>query len=71
MKGKHLKVLITSHFTFFLENQYQEDKCWEVLEEMRKCCIKWKSVSLCCEGIDLDKTYNPLEKKDPVEDKTE
>lgn len=43
-------------FNIILENHYQEDKCLEVLEEMRQCCIKWKSVSLCCEGIDISKT---------------
>jgi len=48
------------------ENKYQEDKCLEVLEDMRQCCIKWKSVSLCCDGIDLEK--NPkLTKKESQE----
>jgi hypothetical protein len=39
---------------FFTENNYQESQCQDVLEEMRKCCVQWKSVSLCCEGIDID-----------------
>jgi len=37
------------------ENNYKEEKCLDVLEEMRQCCIKWKSISLCCEGIDIEK----------------
>lgn len=40
-----------------LESKYQEPACQEVLEAMRQCCIKWKSVSLCCEGIDTDKEF--------------
>lgn len=43
------------------ENKYIEEKCLDVLEEMRQCCIKWKSVSLCCEGIDINKTYKSSE----------
>jgi hypothetical protein len=41
------------------DNNYIEEKCLDVLEEMRQCCIKWKPVSLCCEGIDIDKSHNP------------
>lgn len=52
----------------FSENKYIEERCFDVLEEMRQCCIKWKPVSLCCEGIDVNKSYNQtneekLEKK--------
>lgn len=43
-----LKILV-------LENNYQEDKCAEVLEAMRLCCLKWKEISLCCEGIEIEK----------------
>lgn len=25
---------------------------------MRQCCIKWKSESFMCEGIDINKTYD-------------
>jgi Mature-T-Cell Proliferation I type len=41
-------------FNFFLENNWQESKCSEVLEAMRQCCLKWKGTSLCCEGIEID-----------------
>ncbi|XP_032596835.1 cx9C motif-containing protein 4 [Drosophila grimshawi] len=36
------------------ENNYQEDRCTEVLEEMRICCLKWHKKSLCCSGINLE-----------------
>ncbi|XP_060652081.1 cx9C motif-containing protein 4 [Drosophila nasuta] len=39
------------------ENNYQEDRCVEVLEQMRVCCLKWHKESLCCSGIDLQKSY--------------
>ncbi|BFG03647.1 cx9C motif-containing protein 4 [Drosophila madeirensis] len=39
------------------ENNYQENKCADVLEAMRQCCLKWHKVSLCCSGIDLGKPY--------------
>ncbi|ALC42306.1 CG42381 [Drosophila busckii] len=29
---------------------------------MRQCCLKWHKESLCCSGIDLNKTY--ITKKD-------
>ncbi|KRF97477.1 cx9C motif-containing protein 4 [Drosophila tropicalis] len=44
------------------ENNYQEDKCVEVLEAMRQCCLKWHKESLCCSGIDLNKVYLPANK---------
>lgn len=52
-----------SYFFFLVENSFQEEKCHQVIEEMRQCCIKWKtSVSLCCEGIDLEKEYKTITK---------
>ncbi|KAH8421088.1 hypothetical protein KR222_010855, partial [Zaprionus bogoriensis] len=39
------------------ENNYQEHKCFAVLEDMRQCCIKWHKQSLCCSGIDLEKPF--------------
>ncbi|KAH8373746.1 hypothetical protein KR200_009182 [Drosophila serrata] len=45
------------------KNNYQEDKCLDVLEDMRQCCLKWHKVSVCCSGIDLEKSYLPEEKK--------
>ncbi|XP_013118175.1 cx9C motif-containing protein 4 [Stomoxys calcitrans] len=41
------------------ENNYQEEKCLEVLEQMRLCCLKWHATSLCCSGIDLNRSYLP------------
>jgi len=38
-----------------LDNWFQEERCAPILEDMRQCCIKWKSESLCCEGIDISK----------------
>ena len=55
--------LILVHIFFIVENSFQEEKCHQVIEEMRQCCIKWKtSVSLCCEGIDLEKEYKTITK---------
>ncbi|KAG5672209.1 hypothetical protein PVAND_002353 [Polypedilum vanderplanki] len=53
--------------TCLKENKYQEDNCLEVLEQMRQCCIKFKSESLCCEGIDITKTYNISSKSKSLE----
>jgi hypothetical protein len=44
-------------FFIFLENNFVEEKCYGVIEEMRQCCLKWHKISLCCEGINLDKEY--------------
>lgn len=50
------------------ENNYQEDKCLEVLEQMRICCLKWHKESLCCSGIDLEHPY--ITKNTTKEEKT-
>lgn len=47
----------TSYLFLFAENNFQEDKCVDVLEEMRICCLKWHKESLCCSGIDLEKSF--------------
>ncbi|XP_023171206.1 cx9C motif-containing protein 4 isoform X2 [Drosophila hydei] len=39
------------------ENNFQEYRCSEVLERMRLCCVKWHKESLCCSGINLEKSY--------------
>lgn len=44
-------------YYLLIENNYQENKCLHVLEEMRQCCLKWHKESLCCSGIILDKPY--------------
>lgn len=62
-------ITISIFYFTILENNYQEEKCLDVIEQMRQCCINWKSVSLCCEGIDIEKNYNPT-KKDPASEKT-
>ncbi|XP_016977136.1 cx9C motif-containing protein 4 [Drosophila rhopaloa] len=48
------------------ENNYQEDKCLKVLEDMRQCCLKWHKESLCCSGIDLEKVYLPEASKGQI-----
>lgn len=35
------------------EQSYQEVRCKHVFEEMRQCCLRYKPVSLVCEGYDL------------------
>ncbi|XP_037813965.1 cx9C motif-containing protein 4 [Lucilia sericata] len=52
------------------ENNYQEDKCLEVLEQMRQCCLKWHKQSLCCSGIYLERPYIKSEEKQTEEEKT-
>ncbi|XP_011646407.1 cx9C motif-containing protein 4 [Pogonomyrmex barbatus] len=39
------------------DNVYQPSRCQEVLEEIRKCCIKHSSVSVVCDGINTSKPY--------------
>ncbi|XP_011693790.1 PREDICTED: cx9C motif-containing protein 4 [Wasmannia auropunctata] len=39
------------------DNVYQPSRCQEVLEEIRKCCIKNSSNSKVCDGIDTSKPY--------------
>lgn len=43
------------------DNHFQEDRCHDALEQMRRCCLIHHQTSLCCSGIALDKTY-PLHK---------
>ncbi|XP_014206556.1 cx9C motif-containing protein 4 isoform X1 [Copidosoma floridanum] len=43
--------------TCLKNNVYQPSKCEDVIEELRKCCIKHSSISLVCEGIDTSKPY--------------
>ncbi|XP_037940612.1 cx9C motif-containing protein 4-like [Teleopsis dalmanni] len=38
-------------------NKYQESKCLYELEQMRLCCVKWHEESMCCSGINLERTY--------------
>ncbi|XP_055530408.1 cx9C motif-containing protein 4 [Wyeomyia smithii] len=47
--------------TCLKENKFDETRCYDVLEDMRQCCLKWHKVSLCCSGIKLDRDYK-LEK---------
>ncbi|XP_044730013.1 cx9C motif-containing protein 4 [Chrysoperla carnea] len=35
------------------EHNFQEDRCQLEIEELRQCCVKWKSESICCSGIDI------------------
>ncbi|XP_049294932.1 cx9C motif-containing protein 4 [Anopheles funestus] len=43
--------------TCLREHSYDEVKCYDVIEDMRQCCLKWHKVSLCCSGIQLDRDY--------------
>uniref|UniRef100_A0A182MBU6 Cx9C motif-containing protein 4 n=1 Tax=Anopheles culicifacies TaxID=139723 RepID=A0A182MBU6_9DIPT len=43
--------------TCLREHSYDEVKCYDVIEDMRQCCLKWHKVSLCCSGIQLDRNY--------------
>lgn len=36
---------------------------------MRQCCLKWKEVSLCCEGIEIDNKKPREEKQQQREEK--
>lgn len=45
------------NLNIFAENNFQEHRCSEVLERMRLCCLKWHKESLCCSGINLEKSY--------------
>ncbi|KAL9913270.1 cx9C motif-containing protein 4 [Glossina fuscipes] len=54
------------------ENNYQESKCLDVLEQMRLCCVKWHRESLCCSGIDLQRSYlNEREDRPKIKEITE
>uniref|UniRef100_A0A182WR90 Cx9C motif-containing protein 4 n=1 Tax=Anopheles quadriannulatus TaxID=34691 RepID=A0A182WR90_ANOQN len=43
--------------TCLREHNYDEVKCYDVIDDMRQCCLKWHKVSLCCSGIQLDRDY--------------
>ncbi|XP_055621805.1 cx9C motif-containing protein 4 [Toxorhynchites rutilus septentrionalis] len=44
--------------TCLKEHNFDETRCYGVLEDMRQCCLKWHKVSLCCSGIKLDRDYS-------------
>ncbi|KAM0726511.1 Cx9C motif-containing protein 4 [Formica fusca] len=39
------------------DNVYQPSRCQEIIEEIRKCCLKHSSISAVCDGIDTSKRY--------------
>lgn len=39
------------------ENNFQDKKCTKIIDEMRKCCEKWKEESLICKGAELVKRF--------------
>ncbi|XP_055596093.1 cx9C motif-containing protein 4 [Uranotaenia lowii] len=39
-------------------NKFDETRCYDVIENMRQCCLKFHKVSLCCSGIKLDRDYH-------------
>lgn len=60
----YVTILIDTPLLFQLkhtENHFQEDRCHDALEQMRRCCLIHHKTSLCCSGIALDKSY-PLHK---------
>ncbi|XP_065078933.1 cx9C motif-containing protein 4 [Ochlerotatus camptorhynchus] len=48
--------------TCLKEHKFDETKCYDVLEDMRQCCLKFHKVSICCSGIKLERNYR-LEKE--------
>jgi len=54
----YLNFLSKMNNTFLLlDNVYQPSRCQEILEEIRKCCIKHSSNSTVCDGINISKPY--------------
>ncbi|CAH2239723.1 jg6792 [Pararge aegeria aegeria] len=51
-----MMILPTGSFHYLLppENNFQEIRCANVFEAMRKCCLKHKPVSLVCDGYRLE-----------------
>lgn len=45
------------------EKGFQEPDCSAVLQQMLDCCRKFKDRSLCCEGFDLNKEFDPENQK--------
>ncbi|KAL0099504.1 hypothetical protein PUN28_020192 [Cardiocondyla obscurior] len=43
--------------TCLKDNVFQPSRCQDVLEEIRKCCLKHSSKSTVCDGIDTSKPY--------------
>lgn len=42
------------------DNNFESDKCTKLIEEMRKCCKKWKEESLVCKGAEMVKRFLSL-----------
>lgn len=62
LKGKQysrnqLNHTVTYRLFFVSENDFKEERCLDVLEDMRECCLLHQRESLCCSGIKLDKIY--------------
>lgn len=51
------RCIIEKYIFLILDNVYQPSRCQEILEEIRKCCIKHSSISTVCDGIDTSKRY--------------
>ena len=40
----------------FTANRYQESKCIKQIDDLRKCCLKFKNLNLvCCQGMNKEK----------------
>lgn len=48
---------IKMKYFLLADNVYQPSRCQEVLEELRKCCIKHSANSTVCDGINTSKPY--------------
>jgi len=48
---------IVGTYFIFLDNVFQPSRCQEVIEELRKCCLKHSSISTVCDGINTSKPY--------------
>lgn len=48
---------IDIYIFLLLDNVYQPSRCQEIIEEIRKCCLKHSSISTVCDGINTSKRY--------------
>ncbi|KAH0955401.1 hypothetical protein HN011_006339 [Eciton burchellii] len=47
--------------TCLKDNVFQPSRCQEVIEELRQCCIKHRSIdSAVCDGINTTKPYDHM-----------
>lgn len=49
--------IMERYYCILSDNIYQPSRCQEVIEELRKCCIKHSYHSTVCDGINTSKQY--------------